>query len=115
MFFCSLSSIFRSDAVFLKHEKPYSWFIEDWRWKCYYFVGFSYYSGNTRFCAGDFSRIPFNISMENHVHWWSPRARNNGNLFAKVTILGFFVFPTVRTLVKSEKIVKAQYCILAGM
>jgi len=46
---------------------------------------------------------------KNHVHRWSPRARNSGNPCAKVTILGFFVCSIVRNLVKSEKIEKCQY------
>ena len=49
------SYIFRSDAVFLKNEKPYSCYIDSGGSKCCYFVGFSYDYGNTRFSAGAFS------------------------------------------------------------
>jgi len=59
MFVCVFSYIFRGDSVFLKHEKPYSFYIEYWRSKCYYFVGFRNDFGNTRFFAGAFSMNSF--------------------------------------------------------
>ena len=55
-----------------------------------------------------FNEILLIFRWGNHVHRWSPRARNSGNPYAKVTILGFFVCSIVRILIKSEKIVTCQ-------
>ena len=60
-----------------------------------------------------FRRCVFNdfllrFRCKNHVHWWSPRLKNSGNPCAKVIILVFFVFATVKNLRKHEKIMKIR-------
>ena len=45
-----------------------------------------------------FLQISLNISMEKHVHRWSPRAQNSGNTNEKQRIHVFFVFSIVGNL-----------------
>jgi len=109
MFFDVFSWIFRSDVVFLKTKNRIVFILILGGPNVAISLVLAMILEIHVFRSCVFNEFLSIFRWKNHVHRWSPRARNSGNPCAKVTILGFFVCSIVRNLVKSEKIVKCQY------
>ena len=78
--FLCVSYIFRGDAVFLEHEKPYSFYIEYWSGH----VAISLVLGmsleiNVFLSQVHFKCIPFNISMEKSCASVEPKSSKQWN------------------------------------
>ena len=59
MFFNVFSYVFEGNGIFIENEKPYDFYIDSGRYKCCYFIAFSYAYGNTRFSAAAFPMNSF--------------------------------------------------------
>ena len=62
----------------------------------------------TCFSTSVFNEFLLRFLWKIHVHWWSPRLKNNGNPCAKLIILVFSICLIVKDLEKHEKFMKCR-------